>query len=91
MGSRDKVHDFLQFDVPSFSLEVSQEEKEAQPEGVFIVDSQPHSLEAAVQVINCDVEDIVTKYMTTSAQCTSIPSLPGTSSCSLPDKFIVVF
>ncbi|KAJ8439006.1 hypothetical protein Cgig2_013002 [Carnegiea gigantea] len=37
--SRDTVHDFSQFTPPSFSLGVSQEEKEALPKGVVIVDS----------------------------------------------------
>ncbi|KAJ8425615.1 hypothetical protein Cgig2_005294 [Carnegiea gigantea] len=52
MGSRDKVHDFPQFDVPSFSLGVSQEEKQALPEGIVVVDSQPDDLAAAMQIPN---------------------------------------
>ncbi|KAJ8426845.1 hypothetical protein Cgig2_010867 [Carnegiea gigantea] len=47
-GSQDKVHDFLQFGIPSFSLRVSQEEKEALLKGI-VVDSKPDSLAAAVQ------------------------------------------
>ncbi|KAJ8421246.1 hypothetical protein Cgig2_013347 [Carnegiea gigantea] len=66
----------------SFSLGVSQEEKEALPEGVVIVDSQLGNLVAAVQVINYDVEDVVMRYMTTSAQCISTPLMLGTSSHS---------
>ncbi|KAJ8422306.1 hypothetical protein Cgig2_014531 [Carnegiea gigantea] len=38
---------------------------------------KPDSLAAAVQVVNCDVEDVVARCMTTSAQCISTPLLPG--------------
>ncbi|KAJ8435257.1 hypothetical protein Cgig2_009390 [Carnegiea gigantea] len=38
-GSQDKMHDLPQFAIPSFSLGVSQEEKELLPEGIVIVDS----------------------------------------------------
>ncbi|KAJ8420427.1 hypothetical protein Cgig2_014306 [Carnegiea gigantea] len=62
MGSRDK------FTIPSFSLGVSQEEKKLLPEGVVVVDLHSDSLATAVQVINCDVEDVVTLCMTTSTQ-----------------------
>ena len=79
MGSRDMMHDFPQFTIPNFSPRVSQKEKDALPEGVVVANLQPDSLAAAVQVINCDVEDIVTRCMTASAQCISTPSLPGTS------------
>jgi len=88
-GARDEVHDFPQFDVPSFSLGVSQEEKKALPRGVVVVHTQPDSLAIAVQIINYGVEDIIMKCMTTSAQCISTLSLPGTSSCSLPAEFFV--
>ncbi|KAJ8420504.1 hypothetical protein Cgig2_024709 [Carnegiea gigantea] len=71
MRSRDK------FAIPSSSLGVSQEEKEPMFEGVVVVDSQPDSLAAVVQVINYDVEDVVTRCMTTLAQCISTPLLPG--------------
>ncbi|KAJ8434777.1 LOW QUALITY PROTEIN: hypothetical protein Cgig2_003105 [Carnegiea gigantea] len=54
-GSRDKVHDFPEFAIPSLSLRVSQEEKELLLEGVVV----PDSLAALVQVINSDVEDVV--------------------------------
>ncbi|KAJ8420608.1 hypothetical protein Cgig2_023942 [Carnegiea gigantea] len=72
-GSRSRTL----FDVPSFRLGVSQEEKEVLPKGVVVVNSQPDSLAIVVQEINCDVEDIVMKCMTTSAQCISTSSLPG--------------
>ncbi|KAJ8425625.1 hypothetical protein Cgig2_024280 [Carnegiea gigantea] len=52
-------------------------EKEALPEGVVIVDSQPDIIAVAVQIINYDVEDVVTRCVTTSAQCISTPLLPG--------------
>ncbi|KAJ8426238.1 hypothetical protein Cgig2_018523 [Carnegiea gigantea] len=67
--SRDK------FTIPRLSLGVSQEEKESLLEGVIIVDSEPDSLVVAVQVINCEVEDVVTRCMMTSAQCISTPLL----------------
>ncbi|KAJ8420272.1 hypothetical protein Cgig2_014289 [Carnegiea gigantea] len=51
-GSRAKVHDFPQFDVPSFSLGVSQEEKEVLLGGVVVVDSQPDS-----PILLCSQED----------------------------------
>ena len=54
-GSRDKVHHFPQFDIPSFGLGVSQEEIEVMPKGVLVVDSQPDSLAATMQVMNSDV------------------------------------
>ncbi|KAJ8419974.1 hypothetical protein Cgig2_015297 [Carnegiea gigantea] len=60
MGSQDKMHHFPQFDIPSFSLGVSQEEKEVLPEGVLIVDSQPNSLAAVVQVQYCYVPRKIT-------------------------------
>ncbi|KAJ8446011.1 hypothetical protein Cgig2_012355 [Carnegiea gigantea] len=65
-GSRDKVHDFSQFAIPSFSLGVSQEKKGPLSEGIFVVDSQPNSLAAAVQVINCDVKDVIQDVQTTT-------------------------
>ncbi|KAJ8422524.1 hypothetical protein Cgig2_002553 [Carnegiea gigantea] len=52
-------------------------DKEALPGGVVVVHSQPDSLAAVVQVINCGVEDIVVKCMTPSAQYINTPSLPG--------------
>ncbi|KAJ8425630.1 hypothetical protein Cgig2_024285 [Carnegiea gigantea] len=75
-GYQDMVHDFPQFAIPSFSLGVSQDEKEALPKGV-VVDSLPDILAVAVQVINCDVEDVITRCVMTSAQCISTPLLPG--------------
>ncbi|KAJ8423745.1 hypothetical protein Cgig2_031335 [Carnegiea gigantea] len=76
-GSRDKMHHFPQFDIPSFSLRVSQEEKEVLLEGVLIVDSHPDSLIVAVLLMNRDVEHIVMKCMTASAQRINTLSLPG--------------
>ncbi|KAJ8420849.1 hypothetical protein Cgig2_023138 [Carnegiea gigantea] len=70
-GSRDKVHDFTLFAISNFSLGVSQEEKELLLEGVVVVDSQPDSLAGAVQVINYDLEDIVTRCVTTSPHSAS--------------------
>ncbi|KAJ8434371.1 hypothetical protein Cgig2_031617 [Carnegiea gigantea] len=76
-GSQDKMHPFPQFGILSFSLGMSQEEKEVLPKGVLVVDSHPDSLAAAVQVMNCDMEDIVMECMTTSAQRINTPSLLG--------------
>ncbi|KAJ8426178.1 hypothetical protein Cgig2_017106 [Carnegiea gigantea] len=59
-SSRDKVLDFLQFDVPSFGLGVSQEEKEALPKGVVVVNSQANSLVAVVYQM-CKHQPILTK------------------------------
>ncbi|KAJ8425635.1 hypothetical protein Cgig2_024290 [Carnegiea gigantea] len=48
-------------------------------------------LVAAVQVINCDVEDVVTRFVMTSAQCISTPSLPGPIMlCSQEDNDVFV-
>ncbi|KAJ8426722.1 LOW QUALITY PROTEIN: hypothetical protein Cgig2_004221 [Carnegiea gigantea] len=88
-GYQDKVHDFPQFTISSFSLRVSQEEKESLPKGVIIVDLQPDYLAAAVRVINCDVEDVVTRCMMTFAQCINPPLLPGISSRSVVVKSFV--
>ncbi|KAJ8424153.1 hypothetical protein Cgig2_001615 [Carnegiea gigantea] len=76
------------FAIPSFSLRVSQEEKESLPKGV-VVDSQLDILVVAAQVINCDVEDVVMRCMVTSAQCISTPLLLDTSSRSLASEFSV--
>ena len=83
------MHNFPQFAISSFSIGVSQEEKEALPKGVVVIDLQPDILASVVQVINCDVEDVVTRCMMTSAQCISTPLLPGTSSYSLTTEFFV--
>ena len=88
-GSGDMVHDFPQFAICDFSLGLSQEQKQALPEGVVIVDSQPDILVAAVQVINCDLEDVITRCMMTYAQCICTPLLPGTSSHTLAAEFFI--
>ena len=79
-GSQDKVN---------FSIGVSQVEKEPLPEGVVIADSQPNSLAATVQVVNCDVKYLVMRCMTTSVQCINTPLMPGTSSRGLVAKYFV--
>ena len=68
---------------------MSQEEKEALPKGVVVVDSQPNILATAVQLINCHMEDVVTRYITTSAQCISTSLLPCTFSRSHVAEFFV--
>ena len=60
------------------------------PKGVLVVDSQPDSLAVTLQVMNRDMEEIVMKCMTTSAQCISMLSLPGTSAPSLPAELFFV-
>ncbi|KAJ8431994.1 hypothetical protein Cgig2_005923 [Carnegiea gigantea] len=48
-GSRDKVHDFPQFDIPSFDLGVSQEEKE-EDNDTFIDRSLMRIMECDLQI-----------------------------------------
>jgi len=67
------VHDLPQFTVPE----------------EVVIDSQPDSLAATVQVINSHVEDVATRCMTTSAQCISTLLLSGTSSRSLIAKLFI--
>ncbi|KAJ8423852.1 hypothetical protein Cgig2_024098 [Carnegiea gigantea] len=78
VGSRDMVDDFPKFTPPSFTLGVSQEEKETLPEGVVIADSKPDILTVKVQVVNCDVRDILMRCTKSSTQCSSTPLPPGT-------------
>ncbi|KAJ8430873.1 hypothetical protein Cgig2_011336 [Carnegiea gigantea] len=81
MGSQDTVHDFLKFTPPSFTPG----EKEALPKGVVIADSEPNILTEKVQV------DILIRCMKSSAQYSSTPLPPGTSSHSLMANFLLLF
>ena len=58
---------------PSFSLGASQEEKQALRKGVVHVDSEPDIPTRKVQVLNCDVEDVLTRDIMSSTHCISTP------------------
>ena len=90
MGSQYTVHDFSHFKSPSFSLGVSQEKKQVLPKGVILVDLEPNISTLEVQVLNYDVEDVLTICVMSPAYCISTPLL-GTSSCSLMDDFLFLF
>ncbi|KAJ8422132.1 hypothetical protein Cgig2_024219 [Carnegiea gigantea] len=51
----------VKFTPPNFSLGVSQEATEALPKGVVLVDSEPDVLITEAQVLNCDMEDVLTR------------------------------
>ena len=91
VGSRDSMHDLPKFTPPNFTHGVSQEEKEALPKGVVIVDSEPDIPKAKVEVLNCDVEDILIRGMKSSAQSNTTPLPPGASSRILVANFLLLF
>jgi len=85
------VCDFPQFTSPSFSLGVYQEEKHALPKGVVPVNWEPDIPTIELQVLNYDLEDILTRAIMSSANYSSTPLSPCTSSPSLIAKFLLLF
>ncbi|KAJ8423861.1 hypothetical protein Cgig2_027122 [Carnegiea gigantea] len=89
-SKKGTVHDFPHFTPPSVSLRVSQEKKQVVPKGVILVDLESNIPTLEVQVLNYDVEDVLTICVMSLAHCISTPLL-GTSSCSLVDDFLLLF
>ena len=90
VSSLDRVHKFLQFTAPSFSLGVSQEQNQAMPKRVNLIGSETDILTTEVQVPSYDVEDVLIRVIMSSPQYSSTPLLLGTSSCSLIAQFLLL-
>ncbi|KAJ8424729.1 hypothetical protein Cgig2_011961 [Carnegiea gigantea] len=69
----NKVRDFPQFTPPNFSLRVS-----LLPKGVVLVDLEPDISLVEVQILNCDVEDVLTRGIMSSSHCINTPLTLGT-------------
>ncbi|KAJ8449206.1 hypothetical protein Cgig2_021670 [Carnegiea gigantea] len=85
-SSRGMVCDFPQFTPPNFNFRVSQEDKQALPKRVVLLDSEPDILTTELQVLNCGVDNVLTRGIISSAHCISTPLPLVTSSHSLVAK-----
>ncbi|KAJ8421008.1 hypothetical protein Cgig2_028062 [Carnegiea gigantea] len=63
----------------------------ALPNGVVCFDSEPDIPTEKLQVLNCDVEDVLIRGITSSTHYISTPLPPGTFSYSLIAKFLILF
>ena len=80
------MRDFSQFTPPNFSHRVS-----LLPKGVVLVDLEPDILIIEVQILNSDVEDVLTRGIMSSSHCINTPLPPGTFFRSLIAKFLLMF